>query len=67
MTDTLQNGVFSWPKRLTLQNYREAWRVGEVWDHFLNTMFITVPEPMSPVALLLLAAGGFLRRYTCAR
>ena len=33
----------------------------------LQSMFIAVPEPMSPVPLLLLAAGVFLRRYTCAR
>jgi GH25 family lysozyme M1 (1,4-beta-N-acetylmuramidase) len=33
----------------------------------LQSMLITVPEPMSPVPLLLLTAGVFLRRYTCAR
>jgi hypothetical protein len=33
----------------------------------LQSMLMTVPEPMSPVPLLLLAPGVFTRRYTCAR
>ena len=27
-SDTQVNGVFSWPDTLTLDNYRDAWRVG---------------------------------------
>ena len=59
--DTLKNGVFSWPDRLTLQNYREAWRVGEVWDHFLNTMFITLP------ALFLILWLSSMVAFACTR
>jgi multiple sugar transport system permease protein len=42
--DTNINGVFSWPKTLTLHNYREAWRVGSIWSHFGKTMFIVLPS-----------------------
>jgi hypothetical protein len=33
----------------------------------LQSMLITVPEPASPVSLLMLAAGVLCRRYTCDR
>jgi len=42
--DSQINGVFSWPKTLTLDNYRQAWDVGEIPRHFYNTMFITLPS-----------------------
>ncbi len=42
--DSLENGVFSRPKKLTFDNYREAWRVGSMGRHFYNTMFILVPS-----------------------
>jgi multiple sugar transport system permease protein len=42
-SDTVQNGVFSKPKHLGLQNYREAWRVGQIFRHFLNTAYILIP------------------------
>lgn len=59
--DTLKNGVFSWPKALTLDNYKEAWRVGGVWTHFLNTMFITLP------ALVLILALSSMVAFACTR
>jgi multiple sugar transport system permease protein len=42
--DVLENGVFSWPKALTLDNYRTAWRVGDMKSTFGNTMFIVIPS-----------------------
>ncbi|PIE32040.1 MAG: ABC transporter permease [Ilumatobacter coccineus] len=41
--DTQVNGVFSWPRTLTLENYREAWSVGDIWGHFGKTLFIVIP------------------------
>jgi len=43
-SDSQLNGVFSAPETLTLDNYREAWRVGSIWSHFGNTMFIVIPS-----------------------
>ncbi len=59
--DTLQNGPFSWPETLTLDNYREAWRVGEIPRHFWNTMFITIP------ALLLILLLSSMLAFACTR
>ncbi len=60
-SDTLQNGPFSWPETLTLDNYREAWRVGEIPRHFWNTMFITIP------ALLLILLLSSMLAFACTR
>lgn len=60
-SDTLQNGPFSWPEALTLDNYREAWRVGAIWQHFGNTMFITIP------ALVLILLFSSMVAYACSR
>ena len=51
--DTQVNGVFSWPESLTLENYRDAWNVGEIGSHFLKTAFIVLP---ALVLILLLAS-----------
>jgi multiple sugar transport system permease protein len=51
--DTQVNGVFSAPKTLTLDNYRDAWNVGEIGSHFLKTAFIVLP---ALVLILLLAS-----------
>ena len=59
--DTLQNGPFSWPETLTLDNYREAWRVGEIPRHFWNTMFITIP------ALLFILMLSSMLAFACTR
>jgi multiple sugar transport system permease protein len=59
--DTQVNGVFSWPKALTLDNYREAWRVGSIWSHFGKTLFIVLP------ALLLILLLSSMVAYACAR
>lgn len=59
--DSLERGVFSWPKRLTLDNYREAWRVGQMGRHFANTMFIIIP------ALILILLLASLIAFACTR
>jgi multiple sugar transport system permease protein len=42
-SETQKFGVFSFPKTLTLQNYRNAWRQGGMSRAFGNTMFIVIP------------------------
>ncbi len=59
--DTLKRGVFSLPKTLTLDNYREAWRVGGIGRHFLNTMYITIP------AIILILLFSSLVAFACTR
>ncbi|MCB0979331.1 MAG: carbohydrate ABC transporter permease [Acidimicrobiaceae bacterium] len=59
--DTQVNGVFSWPKALTLDNYREAWRVGSIWGHFGKTMFIVIPS------LFLILLLSSMVAYACSR
>ncbi|NNE12385.1 MAG: carbohydrate ABC transporter permease [Ilumatobacter sp.] len=41
--DTVQNGYFSWPESLTLDNYREAWEQGDILKKYWNTALILVP------------------------
>lgn len=43
-SDTQVNGPFSLPDSLTLENYRDAWRVGEMSKTFFNTAFIVLPS-----------------------
>lgn len=60
-SDTQVNGPFSAPNSLTLQNYRDAWRVGEMGKTFGNTAFIVIPALF--ITLLLSAAVA----YACTR
>ena len=60
-SDTQVNGPFSAPNSLTLQNYRDAWRVGEMGKTFGNTAFIVLPALF--ITLLLSAAVA----YACTR
>ena len=60
-TDTNINGVFSLPEALTLDNYRRAWVVGAIGNHFLKTAFIVVP---SLVLILLLSS---MLAFACTR
>ncbi len=60
-SDTQVNGPFSAPDSLTLQNYRDAWRVGEMGKTFGNTAFIVIPALF---ITLLLSAGV---AYACTR
>ncbi len=59
--DSLENGVFSRPKQLTFDNYREAWRVGSMGRHFFNTMFILVPS------LFLILFFSSIVAFACTR
>jgi multiple sugar transport system permease protein len=60
-SDSNVNGVFSLPKTLTLDNYREAWDVGGIPRHFWNTMFITIP------ALVLILFFSSMVAFACSR
>ena len=59
--DSQVNGVFSLPETLTLDNYREAWEVGEIWSKFGNTMFIVLP------ALFLILFLSSMVAFACTR
>jgi multiple sugar transport system permease protein len=59
--DTQPNGPFSWPKALTLQNYRDAWNVGEMGKTFFNTAYIVIPALFVTLLLSSMVA------YACTR
>ena len=60
-SDTQVNGPFSLPDRFTTENYREAWRVGDMGKTFFNTGFIIIP------ALLLTLALSSAVAFACTR
>ncbi len=60
-SDTAPNGAFSLPETLTLQNYRDAWNVGEMSKTFFNSGFIVIPALV--LTLLLASMVG----YACTR
>ncbi len=41
--DTVHNGFFSRPRSLTLDNYRNAWRQGDILRKYRNTALILAP------------------------
>ncbi len=41
--ETVQNGFFSRPETLTLDNYRNAWEQGDIARKYLNTAVILIP------------------------
>ncbi|CAN5771701.1 carbohydrate ABC transporter permease [soil metagenome] len=41
--ETVQNGFFSRPESLTLDNYRNAWEQGDIARKYLNTAVILIP------------------------
>jgi len=43
-TETQKLGLFSRPKNLTIQNYKDAWTQGSMSRAFGNTMFIVIPS-----------------------
>ena len=50
--ETQKLGIFSWPKALTFQNYRNAWTQGGRWPRaFGNTLFIVIPALVLILAL----------------
>lgn len=42
-TETVQDGFFSWPRSLTLDNYKNAWDQGDIPRKYWNTALILVP------------------------
>ena len=60
-SDTQVNGVFAPPESLTLQNYRDAWSVGEMGHKFGNTAFIVLP------ALFLILLLSSMVAFACTR
>ena len=42
--ETQKYGIFSLPKALTLQNFKDAWTQGNMTHTFRNTMFIVIPS-----------------------
>lgn len=54
--DTAQKGYVSWPERLSLQNYAQAFTQGELSKYFLNTMIIVVPALLLTLFLSSMAA-----------
>lgn len=54
--DTARKGYVSWPERLTLQNYFEAFTEGDLFKYLLNTMIIVVPALLLTLLLSSMAA-----------
>ena len=59
--ETQKLGIFSLPKTLTLQNYRNAWTQGSMARAFANTMFIVIP------ALFLILAFSSAMAFAVSR
>jgi multiple sugar transport system permease protein len=55
--DTIQNGYFSWPTGLTLDNFVSAWNGAEIPRAYLNTLVITIPSVI--IALLVASMVAF--------
>ena len=59
--DTVQNGFFSWPSSLTLDNYRNAWDQGDIPRKYWNTALILAP------ALVLTLFFSSMVAFICSR
>jgi multiple sugar transport system permease protein len=42
-TETVRDGFFSWPRSLTIDNYRNAWDQGDILRKYWNTALILTP------------------------
>ena len=60
-SDTQVNGPFSPPAALTLDNYRDAWGVGNMGRTFYNTAFIVLPS------LFLILLLSSMVAFACTR
>lgn len=60
-SDTQVNGPFSLPDALTLDNYRDAWGVGNMGTTFFNTAFIVLPS------LFLILLLSSMVAFACTR
>jgi len=59
--DTVQDGFFSWPRHLTLNNYQNAWAQGDILHKYWNTTLILVPS------LLLTLFFSSMVAFVCSR
>jgi len=59
--ETQKFGIFSAPKHLTVQNYKNAWTQGGMTRAFQNTMFIVIPS------LVLILAFSSAVAFTVSR
>jgi multiple sugar transport system permease protein len=60
-TETVREGFFSWPHTLTLDNYANAWKQGDIPRKYLNTVVILVP------ALLFTLFFASMVAFVCSR
>ncbi len=61
IAETTQDGYFSLPRTLNLNNYVDAWTQGELARYFLNTIVIVIP---AVIAVLFLAS---MMAFACTR
>src|SRR5215216_6272270 len=59
--ETVRDGFFSWPHTLTLDNYRNAWVLGDIPRKYWNTIVILVP------ALVLTLFFSSMVAFVCSR
>jgi multiple sugar transport system permease protein len=60
-SDTVRDGFFSWPRSLTLENYKDAWDQGDILRKYWNTALILVP------ALILTLFFSSMVAFVCSR
>jgi multiple sugar transport system permease protein len=60
--EVLKRGVVSWPHKLTLSNYTNAFSTGQMWRYFLNSVEVTVPAVLLTLFLSSMIAFG-LSKY----
>jgi multiple sugar transport system permease protein len=56
--DTNRSGYVSLAERLTLENFTNAWQQSQMWQFFLNSVYITVPAVI--LTLLLASMVAFV-------
>ena len=61
MDDISLNGFWSIPRELTVRNYGEAWRQGQVSKYLLNSFIITIPALVGTIFLSSLSAFALAR------
>jgi multiple sugar transport system permease protein len=60
-TETARDGFFSWPSTLTLDNYRNAWELGDIPRKYWNTAVILAP------ALIFTLFFSSMVAFVCSR
>jgi multiple sugar transport system permease protein len=60
-SDTVRDGFFSWPRSLTLDNYKDAWDQGDILRKYWNTALILIP------ALILTLFFSSMVAFVCSR